>query len=134
MKKYFVASVLFLLPIVGFAGKAEQCALNSTCSFTIRGKFNKEFFTPSLQPGRIYVCKIIRGKGQLLSVKNVYASRGVRYEIQGRRLDSHFIIYAPRRRSGYIRYTMYNHNDPWKSNSFQFKCRVMHRQPARPIR
>ena len=124
MKKFMVALLIVLLPTVVLAGRPEQCALHSTCSFTIHGKFNKEFVTPGLQAGQTYVCNIVRGKGKLLVVKNIYVSKDVTYTLKGGRLNRPFIINGPKKGTGYIRYTLYNSNDPWHVDNFQFKCTV----------
>lgn len=119
--KLFILGML-ALPLVAFADKPSQCALNSTCSFSIHGKFNKMLKTSGIQAGKKYVCNIVQGNGQLLSLQDVYVSKGVRYDLKGRRLNQAFIIYGPKTGTGVIQYTLHNHNDPWHSNSFQFKC------------
>ncbi|MCB1827020.1 MAG: hypothetical protein KDH94_01255 [Coxiellaceae bacterium] len=121
-KKIITASVVALMPVLAFAATPDQCALNSTCSFSIHGKFNKELITSDLQSGETYVCRVIRGRGRLLSVQNVYASKGVAYDLKGVRLNKAFVIHGPYRGTGYIRYTLHNNNDPWRVDSFQFKC------------
>lgn len=123
MKKLFVVLMLGLLPTAVLAAHPSQCALNSTCSFKIRGKFNKELMTSQLEPRTTYVCKVIRGNGSLLSVKNIYASKGVTYNLKGGRLNKPFVVRGPKKGVGFIRYTLYNNNDPWRSNSFQFMCK-----------
>ena len=122
MKKLIVALIISLLPTIVVAGQAKQCALNSTCSFTVHGKFNKTFITSGLQPGQKYVCNIVRGKGRLLLVKNVYVSKDVTYNLKGGRLNKPLFIDGPKKGTGSIRYTLYNDNDPWHVDSFQFKC------------
>lgn len=123
--KITIALIAGVLPTVALAAQPDQCALQSTCSFNIRGKFNKELMTSQLQAGKIYICTVVRGSGRLLSVKNVTASKGVRYDLKGRRLNKPFIIHGPRKGTGHIRYTIYNNNDPWRSNSIQFKCKLV---------
>ncbi len=127
MKKQLIIA-LALLPTallsttVLAASRPDQCALNSTCSFSIRGKFNKVFRTPGLQAGQTYVCKVIRGPGRLLSLSDFYVSQGVSYQLQGKRFNKPLIIRGPSRGTGYIQYTIYNNNDPWHTDSIQFKC------------
>lgn len=120
--KLMIALMVCLLPTAALAAKPDQCSLNSTCSFTIRGKFNKKLITRDLQAGKTYVCKVVRGSGNLLSLKDVYASKGISYDLKGGRLNKPFVINVPKNGSGFIQYTIYNNNDPWRSNSIQFKC------------
>lgn len=122
--KLVLALLAVLLPSAVLAAAPDQCALNSTCSFTIRGKFNKELLTSDIQSGKTYVCHVIRGSGKVLSVQNVYASKGVTYNLQGSRLDKPLIIRGPQSGTGYIRYTIRNNNDPWHTDSIQFKCKA----------
>lgn len=125
MKKILVTALIIgLAPTVALAARPDQCTLNSTCSFTIHGKFNKALITRQLQSGQTYVCTIVRGRGKLLSIQNVYASKGVTYNLKGTRLNKSFVIHGPSRGTGYIQYTIFNHNDPWRSDSFQFKCKT----------
>lgn len=122
MKKLIFALGMIALPGSVFAAAATQCALNSTCSFSIHGKFNKVLKTTGIQAGQKYVCNIVRGEGKLLSLQDVYVSKGVRYDLKGGRLNRSFVIYGPQTGTGVIQYTLYNHNDPWRSDSFQLKC------------
>jgi len=122
--KIITIMIAGLLPTVALAAAPDQCALNSTCSFSIHGKFNKELMTSQLQAGKTYVCNVVQGPGKLLSIQNVYASKGVTYNLKGSRLNKPFIIRGPKQGIGYIRYTIYNHNDPWRSDSIQFKCKT----------
>lgn len=122
-KKIILLAASVLLPSAVFAAdQPDQCALNSTCSFNIQGKFNKMFVTQQIQAGKTYKCSVIRGSGGLLEIKNVYASNGITYDLKGRRFNRPFVIHGPVKGVGYIKYTIYNHNDPWRSNSIQFKC------------
>jgi len=123
-KKIMIALMVGLLPTAALATQPDQCALNSTCSFKIRGKFNKELMTSQLQAGKTYVCKVVRGNGKVLSLKSVYASKGVSYDLKGNRLNKPFVIRGPKKGVGFIRYTIYNNNDPWHTNSIQFKCKL----------
>ena len=124
-KQVSVALMMALLPAVTLAAKPEQCALDSTCSFSIHGKFNKEFITSQLQAGQTYTCSVIRGKGKLLSIKNIYASSDVSYDLKGERFNKLFVIHGPSKGTGYIKYTIYNNNDPWHANSIQFQCSLV---------
>ena len=127
MKRQLISATLLLslLPAVVLAVQPDQCALNSTCSFSIRGKFNKVIRTPNLQIGQTYKCTVKQGDGYVISIKNVYASKGVTYQIKGRRFNKPFIIHGPGKGSGYVQYTLYNHNDPWNTDSLQYQCKTV---------
>lgn len=125
-KKLMAVLMVSLIPSVVLADTPDQCALDSTCSFSIRGKFNKAFITSQLKAGETYSCSVVRGKGRLLSIKSIYASEGISYALKGARFNKPFVIYGPKKGSGYVQYTIYNNNDPWHTDYIQFECKSVH--------
>jgi len=123
MKKHIlVVSLLVALPGLALADKADQCALNSTCSIGIRGLFNKQMKTTGIEAGKTYTCVVSRGKGADISIKNITVSKGMSYDLKGKRFDKAFVIHGPKSGSGTIEYTLYNHNGPWNTINLQYKC------------
>jgi len=121
-KTLLIATLIGLLPTIALADKPEQCSLNSTCSYSVRGKFNKIIETQRLKAGKTYQCTVVRGDGHDFSIKNISASKGVTYSLKGSRFDNAFVIRGPKTGTGSIQYTLYNHVGPWSTRSIQFKC------------
>lgn len=127
MKKHYFTTIALLLPLTGSALPTAPldgtCALNSICSFSMFGQFNKIIHTYDIKANKSYECKVINDKGEQFRISdNVQTSPGVTYT-KGDTFATPFVIHGPNSGEGAITYTLHNRDKKfWKRSSIQYKC------------
>ena len=114
--------LLCLLPIAVLAApKFVVCPLNSSCSYNLRGKFNKVIRIAGIKANQVYRCQVVKGNARLFRVRDVHVTPGISYTA-GRRFNQPLVIHGPQKGMGYVQFTLSNRNDPWRSNYIQIRC------------
>ncbi len=124
MRKVFLAVVCLILMNNGLAKPMNvNCVLNSPCTFSLYGQFNKIVHTYDIKPSTSYQCIVLNGVGEKFRISdNVQPSPGVTYS-KGDTFATPLIIHGPKNNLGSITYTLNNRNKKiWQKTLIRYEC------------